>query len=118
MKDQNILVQQQSQIKINDLEVTVASLEKKIQHFNQIDEERKQLEKLVYDQQKIIGLALTRIVPKKTEVGGRAQFCMVMMKGWKLWANVFILYYRTIFKQSENIRLNICEDKLNHYLFL
>ena len=63
--------------KIIELESTIEEQQIKILRFDNCEEERKKLEKLIQEQQKIIKLALERIVPRKSEENQKLQFCMV-----------------------------------------
>ena len=63
--------------KIIELESTIEEQQIQILRFDNCEEERKKLEKLIQEQQKIIKLALERIVPRKSEENQNLQFCMV-----------------------------------------
>ena len=63
--------------KIIELESTIEEQQIQILRFDNSEEERKKLEKLIQEQQKIIKLALERIVPRKSEENQKLQFCMV-----------------------------------------
>ena len=69
--------------RIIELESTIGEQQTEILRLNNSDEERKKLEKLIQEQQKIIKLALLRIVPRKPEDDNQMQFCLVnnLIKG-------------------------------------
>ena len=74
--------------KIIELESTIEEQQIQILRFDNCEEERKKLEKLIQEQQKIIKLALERIVPRKSEENQKLQFCMVFTINLKEGQNI------------------------------
>ena len=64
--------------RIRHLEKEVTSKSKQLDKLRFCEEERNQFEKLLFDQQKIMRVALQRIIPRQTK--SRAEFCRVSEK--------------------------------------
>ena len=75
MAQQNILHEDVNRKKMENLEMKIESQNLEIMRLNMVEEEKNHLEKLLSEQQKIIRLALARILPNTN--GGESVFCKV-----------------------------------------
>ena len=72
---QTILHEDVNRKKMKNLEMKIESQNLEIMRLNMVEKEKNHLEKLLSEQQKIIRLALARILPNTN--GGESVFCKV-----------------------------------------
>ena len=75
MAQQTILHEDVNRKKMKNLEMKIESQNLEITRLNMVEEEKNHLEKLLSEQQKIIRLALARILPNTNS--GESVFCKV-----------------------------------------